>query len=379
MDRGQTSLPVRLNKQFSLAPINTARPLAVIEGDRRHIAIVECRSGGIRRLDSVRLRAFSGLPTLAFSGRRGATLYAGGTQLSSIDWKNDTATNLPVVGNIAGVRCSEDGANLAFLIRWSRTSPISRICILNTLDGSVSTVLEESCIIDALDVAWAPRLALFRRIRTVNQVETCLLDLSGGSPPVVVSDAQCALVRLRPDGKGMALVGRTLRVLMFGRSQRKHGGGGLSLANDAEQVAWSPDSRALAYTRHDSELWIADTHEGTTDRIVSASRRTFRQKTRGASYSPTPAWSSDGKLLAFGLFSWRRAPRTATILGPELQRAVDTVPPEQKAEVRKSLHRSFGWEPCPQMGVVDVSEKRVSPMSGSWAEMVWGPEEAKIR
>jgi hypothetical protein len=70
--------------------------------------------------------------------------------------------------------------------------------------------------------------------------------------------------------------------------------------------AWSPDGTAIAACVSDREVWLLDSEGQLDRRLIAATDETVGTRRLGY-WSVRPAWSADGRLVAFGITSTRIA------------------------------------------------------------------------
>ncbi|HEY3920644.1 MAG TPA: hypothetical protein VGL76_00865 [Gaiellaceae bacterium] len=195
-------------------------------------------------------------------------------------------THLPT-GDMAPV-WSPDGSKIAFMCTTAIPRVVTEICVVDA-DGRNERQLTTRAEHDNLYPQWSPdgKRILFTSMRSGTQVYS--VNASGGSERRLLPNVRgSAEAVYSPDGSQLAVLISTPRwvldVLGANMTGLREVAGG---KGDADSPAWSPNGKELAFD------------DGSEIYVVNADGSDRLELTHGPGASLSPRWSPDGKWLAF--------------------------------------------------------------------------------
>jgi Tol biopolymer transport system component len=214
---------------------------------------------------------------------------------------SSTLLQVPLAGMVEDVAGSPDGKRIAFTLftwaypvtvaTWTAAGSQSRIWVVNADGTGLRPVSALSTGLDT-DPVWSPdsRKLAWTSERGLGTVVVSDLSLGALGTAVSPLGLDAGWPRWSPDGRDIAFVAYDLQEALSYPPDlwlvHPDGTGGRRLLVGADQPSWSPDSRYLVVIRG-SFVAVVDRRTGRA-RLVPGTERCY-----------FPAWSRDGKQLAF--------------------------------------------------------------------------------
>jgi Tol biopolymer transport system component len=320
----------------------------------------------------------------------GKTLYHSHDQIVAIDVVTGavrTVTDFRV-GEGANwfLSCSPDGRTLAFLLfplinlDMATVGPV-RFCTIGTDGRDFRVVLQEpeGCRLWRADVLWQSRQGIVSGIMPNGWVGFWKVDLDGGALARVGQEPPGAQdFQLSPDGQRIVFFGDGIAVLSLPDGQIR------LISHRGTNPSWSPDGRRLAFMDGDHELWTVSAEGKNFQKLARWGRESLFRRSASvyASYSQRPLWSSDGRLLWFGLTKSHHLRNTKN---PEFLQSLkarmdagESHFGQMSASVRQRSYETsrelLHWDYQHKHGIIDFAEHRMMIGDGYWTNVAWAPE-----
>jgi len=123
----------------------------------------------------------------------------------------------------------------------------------------------------------------------------------------------------------------------------------------------------------DQALWLADRRSGELERLVWLEEENPTIAQRGSSYATDPVWSSDGKLLWFGLTKAQKQPLDEDRMKNGMEPVLSEAPESKREQMRRIATEHASWAYSHWVGIMDFTDRKVWFTEACWTNVAWSP------